>query len=66
MLRELGLGSNIHTWASQHIFSPIINPGEIYGYLREDIRQEVGLSDIPVIAVASHDTASAVAGTPLQ
>lgn len=50
----------------QHIFSPIINPGEIYGYLREDIRQEVGLSDIPVIAVASHDTASAVAGTPLH
>src|SRR5690606_38018306 len=41
-----------------HIFKPIINPGEIYGYLREDIGRELGLSSIPIIAVASHDTAS--------
>lgn len=49
-----------------HIFKPIINPGEIYGYLREDIGRELGLSSIPVIAVASHDTASAIVGTPLK
>lgn len=48
------------------IFQPIINPGEIYGYLKKDIGEELGLSNIPVIAVASHDTASAVVGTPLE
>ena len=49
-----------------HIFQPIINPGEIYGYLKKDIGEELGLPCIPVIAVASHDTASAVVGTPLE
>lgn len=47
------------------ILQPIIMPGQIGGYLKPDIQQEVGLAKIPVIAVGSHDTASAVAGTPL-
>lgn len=48
------------------IFQPIIEPGQIYGYLREDIAEQLDLPSIPVIAVASHDTASAVVGTPLK
>ncbi|SHN42641.1 rhamnulokinase [Cryptosporangium aurantiacum] len=38
-------------------------PGESLGGLREDVATEVGF-DAPVVAVASHDTASAVIGVP--
>jgi rhamnulokinase len=58
IISELGLPN--------HIFQHVIHPGEIYGYLRGDVSDEVGLKDIPVIAVGSHDTASAVCGTPLK
>lgn len=50
----------------EHIFQEIIRPGEVYGYLKKDIADQVGLPSIPVIAVGSHDTASAVVGTPLK
>lgn len=50
----------------EYIFKEIIRPGEIYRYLKQDIAKQVGLSEIPVIAVGSHDTASAVVGTPLK
>ncbi|GAB6170163.1 rhamnulokinase family protein [Clostridium carnis] len=50
---------------NKDIFNEIIEPGEIYGYLTEDIMEETGLGKIPVIAVGSHDTASAVAATPI-
>ena len=48
------------------ILQDIISPGSIYGILSREIQEEVGLLDVPVIAVGSHDTASAVAGTPLE
>lgn len=49
------------------IFNKIISPGEIYGYLTEEVLEETGLSyNIPVIAVGGHDTASAVMGAPLK
>lgn len=48
------------------IFNEIIEPGEIYGYLTKEIMEETGLEKIPVIAVGTHDTASAVAATPLK
>lgn len=44
----------------------IIMPGNIIGRLIQDVRAEVGLPDIPVMSVGSHDTASAVAATPLE
>lgn len=50
----------------QGIFNDIIEPGEIYGYLTEDIMEETGLDKIPVIAIGGHDTASAIAATPFQ
>lgn len=58
MLKKLSLPT--------HILQDIIMPGNIYGRLTEDIQGEVGLSSIPVVSVGSHDTASAVAGTPLD
>lgn len=41
-------------------------PGEQIGILTEDIQKITGLGPIPVIAVAGHDTASAVAAVPAQ
>lgn len=47
------------------LFQPIVMPGTSRGCLLPDIAKEVGLSDtVEVIAVASHDTASAVASMP--
>ena len=46
------------------VFAPIVKPGEIYGYLSDEICEELGCAKVPIVAVASHDTASAVAATP--
>lgn len=45
-------------------FGPMIQPGETIGFLRPEIGSSVGLGEVPVIAAAGHDTASAVAGIP--
>ena len=45
-------------------FPPVVMPGRIIGNLRADVVAETGLSAIPVVAVAGHDTASAVAAVP--
>ena len=47
------------------IFCDIIMPGEVVGMLSDSICEEVGCPKIPVIAVGSHDTASAVASVPV-
>ncbi|MDR6438547.1 rhamnulokinase [Paenarthrobacter nicotinovorans] len=47
------------------IFPPLIQPGEIVGRLLPGILEQTGLSaDTTVVAVGSHDTASAVAAVP--
>jgi sugar (pentulose or hexulose) kinase len=46
------------------IFPPIIQPGTIIGNLSEWLCEELGVRQIPVIAVATHDTASAVSAVP--
>jgi rhamnulokinase len=47
------------------ILPPVVAPGTILGDLLPDVRDEVGLQgSVPVIASASHDTASAVAAIP--
>lgn len=46
------------------IFAPIVKPGNIYGFLSDEICEELGCDKVPVIAVGSHDTASAVVATP--
>lgn len=48
----------------RHLFCPIVMPGTVRGRLRKDIADETGLGEVDVIAVGSHDTASAVAAVP--
>lgn len=48
----------------RHLFCPIVMPGTVRGRLRKDIAEETGLGEVDVIAVGSHDTASAVAAVP--
>ena len=47
------------------IFGELVQPATIIGDLLPEVTEETGLSGVKVIAVGSHDTASAVAGTPL-
>ncbi|MDO5461514.1 MAG: rhamnulokinase family protein [Bacteroidales bacterium] len=56
-IRALGL--------PERIFGKIVMPGSVRGTLRSDIAAETGLgNDVKVVAVGSHDTASAVAALP--
>jgi rhamnulokinase len=48
------------------ILGNIVMPGHVVGTLRDDIAEECELGKIPVIAVAGHDTASAVAAVPAE
>ena len=48
----------------KHIFGKIVMPGTVRGTLRADIAEETGLGEVKVVAVGSHDTASAVAAVP--
>ena len=57
LIRSLGL--------PEHLFGEIIKPGSFRGKLLSEIASETGLGDnIQVIAVGSHDTASAVVAIP--
>ena len=66
--------SQTHTWAKgllkkldipTDIFADMVYPGEQVGVLKADLAEELGVAQIPVIAVASHDTGSAVASVPV-
>jgi rhamnulokinase len=50
----------------RRIFGNVVEPGTILGPIRAEVADYIGKSDIPVIASASHDTASAVAGIPMS
>src|SRR5262249_10182221 len=43
------------------ILGTLVQPGTVLGPIRAGVAQETGLSPVPVIATASHDTAAAVA-----
>ena len=45
---------------NKDIFAEFIRPGQIYGELSDEICRELECDKIPVVAVATHDTASAV------
>jgi len=47
-----------------HIFPEIQQPGVIRGTLLPKLAKELGLPEVPVVAVATHDTGSAVAAVP--
>ncbi|MHC4118820.1 MAG: rhamnulokinase [Planctomycetota bacterium] len=46
------------------IMPRIIDPGTVVGRLTDEVAGELGCGRIPVIAIGSHDTASAVAAVP--
>lgn len=43
-----------------------VQPGEVVGKLRFNIANETGLGEVPVVAVAGHDTASAIVAVPAE
>jgi rhamnulokinase len=47
-------------------FGKMVTPGTIIGVLTDEVQKMTGLGAIPVIAVAGHDTASAVAAVPAK
>jgi rhamnulokinase len=57
LFRDLGL--------PRHLMPPLAPPGAVLGWLRSDLGAGADLSATRVIQPATHDTASAVAGTPL-
>ena len=56
LLDRLGLRSDV--------LLPVVQPGAAVGRLRRSIADACGLPQLPVIAVAGHDTASAVTAVP--
>ena len=56
LLNELGL--------TKANFGRFVYPGETVGVLTPEVQRMTGLGAIPVMAVAGHDTASAVAAVP--
>lgn len=47
-----------------HFLNEIILPGNVLGPIQNEILKETGSKSIPVIAVASHDTGSAIVAVP--
>ncbi len=58
LLERLGLNPDL--------MLPIVQPGTAVGTLRDSIAQRTGIGKVPVVAVAGHDTASAIAAIPAQ
>lgn len=56
LIEKLGLKTNL--------FSEIVNPGYIVGDLKQSIIEDLAISNKKVVAIGSHDTASAIACTP--
>lgn len=46
------------------LFPPLIEPGQTLAELRPEVAEQTGLRGVSVVAVGSHDTASAVVGVP--
>ncbi|MHC4387522.1 MAG: rhamnulokinase, partial [Planctomycetota bacterium] len=46
------------------IMPDVVKPGTVVGRLTEEVAGRIGCDRIPVVAVASHDTAAAVAAVP--
>ena len=58
LLQSLGL--------TRSKFGKIVNPGTVIGVLTDEVQRLTGLGQVPVIAVAGHDTGSAVAAVPAK
>ena len=49
---------------TRSMFGRMVHPGNVIGVLTDEIQRLTGLGAIPVVAVAGHDTGSAVAAVP--
>ena len=58
LLERLGIDSSI--------LRPIVQPGTRVGVLKDEVCKATGMDPVPVIAVAGHDTASAIAAVPAE
>ena len=58
LLRLIGL--------DERRFGRYVQPGEQVGVLSEEVQRLTGLGAVPVVAVAGHDTGSAVAAVPAE
>ena len=58
LLSSLGL--------TRSMFGKMVNPGTPIGTLTDEVQKMTGLGPVPVIAVAGHDTGSAVAAVPAK
>jgi rhamnulokinase len=47
-----------------NMMQDLVLPGTILGTIKTEIQKETGSTSIPVVAVAAHDTASAIASVP--
>ena len=56
LLEKLGIRTDV--------LLPITQPGTVIGTLRKEIADACGVGEVPVIAVAGHDTAAAIAAVP--
>ena len=56
LLEKLGVRTDV--------LLPITQPGTVIGTLRKEIAEACGVPEVPVVAVAGHDTASAIAAVP--
>lgn len=69
------LNAEEKTWSSEiienldlpkNIFTKIVQPGSKIGKLSKEISEELGIEAIDIIAVAGHDTQSAMVAVPTQ
>ena len=51
---------------TRQLFGKMVQPGTVIGTLTEEVQKMTGLGAVPVIAVAGHDTGSAVAAVPAK
>ncbi|MFM7148926.1 MAG: rhamnulokinase family protein, partial [Gemmataceae bacterium] len=58
LLEAFGLKSNI--------LGSIVKPGTVLGPLRASVASDTGLTPMPIVATATHDTAAAVAAVPAR
>lgn len=54
------------TGLSKDSFAEMTMPGTVLGNLKKSIAEECGIECLPIVAVAGHDTASAVAAVPAE
>ncbi|GAA1935841.1 rhamnulokinase family protein [Nocardioides hwasunensis] len=58
LLARLGL--------ARSLFTDLVDPGDLVGAVLPGVGEAVGAPGLPVVAVGSHDTASAVVGVPFE